>query len=313
MNLHIPNTEFEQTFRQKQLTISHPYAYDLQYLPFLVAEEGDFVLVRGERGNWPLKEELGLFGESLEWGERAEGLEVIPWGHAVGIENYAKGVGAIYRHPEFDVVEKVNSKAYSAGLEGWGRSEVVWEPKEIVGTVVAKSCFGFSGRGKAIGRSMEEILPFCRREWAKGLPVVIEPWVERVLDFSSHFLVGERVEYIGSAILENDSFGAYAGSICGKDHEVLSEHRETAWQAVEAVRREGFFGYLGVDGFLYREGGEVKMNPVCEINARQTVTQVLLRFQQKKFPGETLHFQFREGNPLLPADVSRQLYYNRVK
>ncbi len=56
--------------------------------------------------------------------------------------------------------------------------------------------------------------------------MIAEPWLDKELDFSSHWIIGEEIEFLGLTQVANDSFGAYRGSTAGPQAEIpfAAEH-----------------------------------------------------------------------------------------
>jgi hypothetical protein len=134
--------------------------------------------------------------------------------------------------------------------------------------------------------------------------LIVEPWLERVADFSAHFHREDKLRFLGLSRLLNDERGQYAGSLLGKpfrglDREVMSflsrlgrkglySYCEEMGQLLE--EKLGAFDYrgpLGVDLFVYRDlRGELKLRPVCEVNFRYTMGRLALKLSAKLKPGK---------------------------
>ena len=170
--------------------------------------------------------------------------------------------------------------------------------------VVVKAIYGSSGRGQIHCRGgqvraeqrgrLENIL----RQQGQ---VVVEPWLDKVVDLSLHFDVGVEGEtaVAGWTRFLTDGRGQYRGSFVGSltaglDEEVKRflygdgrDARRLArlgeqlaeWLA-EPLRAAGYQGPVGVDAMVYRDGDCLRLKPIVEINPRTTMGRVALKLQQ---------------------------------
>jgi hypothetical protein len=172
--------------------------------------------------------------------------------------------------------------------------------------VVVKQSLGVAGGG-ALRLFEPEIAEAQRRWMAKSLAqqreLVVEPWLERVADFSVQVeMTAGGLELCGFTGLVNDARGQFeanyaephyprrlparvvggfpgpadiAGRLLGLYEEILAR-LETEFRAVD------FRGPAGIDAFIYRaaEGG-VRLKPVVEINPRYTMGRVLVELMRQ--------------------------------
>ena len=170
--------------------------------------------------------------------------------------------------------------------------------------VVVKAIYGSSGRGQIHCRGgqvraeqrgrLENIL----RQQGQ---VVVEPWLDKVVDLSLHFDVGVEgaAAVAGWMRFLTDGRGQYRGSFVGSltaglDEEVKRflygdgrDARRLArlgeqlaeWLA-EPLRAAGYQGPVGVDAMVYRDGDCLRLKPIVEINPRTTMGRVALKLQQ---------------------------------
>lgn len=125
--------------------------------------------------------------------------------------------------------------------------------------------------------------------------VLVEPWLDRVLDLSVQLDVGAdgetRVDAPGRFLA--DGRGRYAGAVVGRwtdglpvdlarwlhgegarpDH-VARRLVDTARGLVPAMRALGWVGPAGLDAFVYRDRGAYRLRPVVELNPRRTLGRV---------------------------------------
>jgi hypothetical protein len=159
----------------------------------------------------------------------------------------------------------------------------------FTGTHVIKRAFSFAGREQRRvhgGVLDDSTLGFCERSFELGQGVQVEPWVERLADFSQHGYLARSGELLVAAPREQrcDAMGRFLGMQAGParlDVEEAHGLRSALDGTATALRDAGYFGPFGIDGFRYRaQRGAPAWNPRCEINARFTMgypRELLLR------------------------------------
>lgn len=176
--------------------------------------------------------------------------------------------------------------------------------------VVAKEAHGLAGHN-AIRLWEPELLP-TQRQWLanavqKGRQLVIEPWLERELDYSIQLEMGPRhLELLGYTGLINDPKGQFMGNWAAADHarrpppDVAARfdrpaemggrlerfHGELLALLEAELRGAGFIGPVSIDAFVYRtaEGG-CRLKPVVEINPRHTMGRLTVELMRQACPG----------------------------
>jgi hypothetical protein len=148
------------------------------------------------------------------------------------------------------------------------------------GRYVIKRAFSFAGREQR--RVQHGVLDastrgFCQRSFARGEGLQLEPWVERLADFSRHGYLTQAGELSIGPTREQrcDEQGRFLGmlsdapSVAEAEADLLATELQRTAAALTAA---GYFGPFGIDGFRYRtaDGGSA-LNPRCEINARFTM------------------------------------------
>jgi hypothetical protein len=176
--------------------------------------------------------------------------------------------------------------------------------------VVAKEAHGVAGHN-AIRLWEPEVLAAQRRWLVAAVQnrrqVVIEPWLERELDFSVQLEMGpRRLKLCGYTGLINDRKGQFQANWAAANHDrrisanVAALFREPAdisgrlqrlygdiLSLLEAeLQRAGFVGPVGIDAFVYRtpQGG-CRLKPVVEINPRCTMGRLTLELMKQTCPG----------------------------
>jgi hypothetical protein len=123
--------------------------------------------------------------------------------------------------------------------------------------------------------------------------VLVEPWLEKVLDLSAHVDISPDgvVTFVGFTRFWTDIRGQYKGHIIGRllddcGPEILELwHRDSGWKsqlqatalsAGREIYKLGYYGPMGVDALVYRENGELKLRPLVEINPRYSMGRITL-------------------------------------
>jgi len=310
--LHIANTDFEDELLNQKRSALNLIHLQLQFLPTLYADPEDGIGVT----HLPIEATSSPF--YLLSCDKCPYSQVESWGASREIAQWAKGHRLQYSMPPWEVVRTVNSKEFSflqgpklpgASLLRTQQEVAAWIAT-TPGPKVLKSCFGVSGRGHAL-------LP-CdpKRIERLGLPVIGEPWVSRQLDFSTQWLIGAEISYLGATICVCDARGKYVENRVGDVHiPHLEAHLEVAYPILQKMQAMGFFGNVGIDAFIYDDN---KLHPIVEINARKTMGYVALRFQQHHFPKQTIALKYLAGSGrqnLLPSGIVKedgtQIYFQR--
>jgi hypothetical protein len=273
-------------------------------------------------------------------------VELAPWGWSAAAVEFARQAGVTVSKIDLEAVRDANSRGFSFALEqslavappgtfrlessrqlvaaitesaaAWGRS-----PAEH--RVILKAEFGMSGRERFVLRGDEVLTPpvhgWINRRVEQAHAVYLEPWLDRVAEFSTHWEVTqsetvpdqgrgmaqvvrlatpdvlvsssarENVRYVGRTQLLTTPHGQYTGSRVGviamelPDDEregLLSEMRTTAGQAAASVAQLGYAGPVGIDAMIYRDAeGALRTRPVQDINARWSMGRVALSLQQR--------------------------------
>jgi len=314
--LHICNTFFENELeRNNELHLaawmrSHPTVRQLQTLPLLYAEPNDLILVSDLPPNPDPRLRL------IESPATAERIE--DWGPSLAISAWARDNRIPYSYPAWETVRMINSKIFSfshspklpnAALLHSEKEALFWIEK-TPGPKVLKTPFGTAGRGHFHIPGKGLLSSFLQKEFAKGLPLIGEPWVERVLDFSTQWKDGRL---LGATRFETTQKGSYRATLAGPQSELfasyewaIEEHLAAASPLIDKIRDMGFFGHLGIDAYVYLWNGKHLLQPIVEINGRKTMSWVALQIQKEKYPDQCCRFSFTpaEGISHAPFSVS---------
>jgi len=332
--LHIVNANFESelegrtAFDLENSFGSNQTLLQLQFLPCLYAKEEDGVGVSAFSSNSDCKVHLLCDPKPPPY------THITSWGYSQMIARWAKKRHLIYTMPSWDVVKEVNSKAFSFvhSLQ-LARSALVTSHEEakkwmayFEGEKVFKSCFGVSGKGHLrLPKESGRVESFLRQEFIKGLPVIAEPWVKRLLDFSTQWIIhsANKIEYLGATICLSDEKGIYRGNqtgdldlLFGKYRSHLDKHLEIAEPILKKMGAMGFFGNVGIDAMLYEKE---MLHPIVEINARKTMGWFCVEMQKRYFPKHSIAVSYGKNDTLknlLPHTVSKsnggKIKFNKI-
>ena len=152
----------------------------------------------------------------------------------------------------------------------WARAQATLKPR-----------WGTSGRGRVAVRG--GVLDERARNGLAGLAArggaILEPWLERVLDLSSQWLVldDDAPRLLGCTRMITRRSGVWLGcEVHGGDD---GQSSGTAWDGqlvaaarplVQAAADAGYRGVCGVDAFTWHNDGVERLRGVVELNARFT-------------------------------------------
>ena len=176
--------------------------------------------------------------------------------------------------------------------------------------VVVKQAYGLAGLNSV--RLWEpEILPAQRQWMAHALrrrrPLVVEPWLERELDFSVQLEMGPLgLQLCGYTGLLNDHKGQFLGNWAEPNHKRGLPTKVAAmfhgpedisgclyrlygeiFSLLEGeLQRVGFLGPVSIDALVYRTPqGDCRLKPVVEINPRYTMGRLTAELMRQTCPG----------------------------
>jgi hypothetical protein len=176
--------------------------------------------------------------------------------------------------------------------------------------IIVKQAVGLAGSNAMRLFELELLEP--HRRWmanslASGRQLVIEPWLERLIDFSVQLeMTTAGLKLCGYTGLLNDAKGQFQGDWAESHHHtriparVVSLFREPPnisclilqlyadiFILLEAeLRRAGYLGPLGIDAFVYRDAaGQPRLKPIVEINPRYTMGRVTVELMRQTCQG----------------------------
>lgn len=318
--IHVCNTFFERELETSSPSSpssnrplaewmrSHAIILQLQFLPLLYASKDDRILVSDLPDN---PDPRLVLLDHFPLGQIPD--QISDWGPSLAIQACSR---CSYLIPNWEAVRQINSKIFSflesprlpgAALLENEKEAAAWIEK-TPGPKVLKTAFGTAGNGHFhIGHS-SRLISFLETQFKQGLPIIGEPWVDRLFDFSTQWKDGIL---LGATVFENESNGTYKGTIAGPVEKIfgpylwaLEEHLAAAKPLIEKIKAKGFTGNLGVDAYVYKSDKQ-RLQPIVEINGRKTMSWVALQIQQKKSPSNSLRLNFSRSNTgLLPSELT---------
>lgn len=178
---------------------------------------------------------------------------------------------------------------------------------------VLKAPWGIAGRGLvrvATTGLLERDLTWLRPVLHQQEAVVVEPWLERVADFSCQYelVPGSLPKLKGQVHLVNDAGGRFLAcesapaftrllppeaARCLHESGADTLYHSLLPNLLSAMPgMDKLHGSLGIDAFLYRGAdGGVRLRPLVEINPRTTMGRVTLDLRRLIDPSRTLRFR----------------------
>jgi hypothetical protein len=319
----------------------NPVHLQLQFLPYLYADPSDALAVSALPASayaatlrqWSLPQ-LPL--HQFEDSHIPSYTQIESWGASQAIHTWAIAHAQSYTMPSWNLIKEINAKSFSfihsprlphAALLHNEEEARHWL-LSFSGPKVLKTCYGLSGTGHLLiepATPVQRILSWLTEEWKHARPVIAEPWVDRLLDFSTQWIITKENEiaYIGSTLCLNDARGKYIASqvgneslLFGSHQHFLEDHKAVAHKLLMQLSALGYVGNVGCDAMLYQDVRGLALHPIVEINARKTMGYASLLFQRKHFPGKTLTFRFgTDSEGLLPSSLhlsnGKQLVFKR--
>jgi uncharacterized ferritin-like protein (DUF455 family) len=176
--------------------------------------------------------------------------------------------------------------------------------------VVVKEALGMAGHNAI--RLLEPDLLEKQRRWIanvvkRGSQLVIEPWLDRQLDFSVQLeMRATGLTLLGYTGLLNDRNGQFRGNWARPNYHRRIPVDLSAWfptmadvtgriqilysRIISLLDEEfslaGYRGPAGIDAFIYRTPqGECRLKPIVEINPRYTMGRLTLELMKQVAPG----------------------------
>lgn len=327
MKLHVfnPGHDLALAFGGACFTAPHAarqLAADLSFLPALMAEDGDVVLVddvdnanhqlRHLKGTMPVVHFVTLQDlSSMSTVVNSPFDALCPWGWDVAlVHRLTKAVPSLsplmLTAGQLATIRQMSNRRWAAthlGNSGICCTTVEAAEtamKKMEGRFVLKSPWSSSGRGvryRADRRWMENVI---RQQGG----VMVEPLYNKVMDFAMEFRSDGRgrVSYEGLSLFETVS-GAYKGNLLASEKEktsVLKRYvsEEQLCQARKQIIARAtcqlaiaYEGPFGIDMMVHEVDGEMLLADCVELNLRCTMGHVALALARRLNPDGLLPHQ----------------------
>ena len=202
--------------------------------------------------------------------------------------------------------------------------------------VVVKQSFGLAGHNAI--RLWEPELLETQRRWmesafASGRKLVVEPWLDRVVDFSVQLeMESSGLKLIGYTGLLNDAKGQFQANTatpnftralppavfaCFREQPDAPALLRRSFDALVTrlgaeLKSAEYRGPVGIDAFVYREpDGRCRLKPVVEINPRYTMGRLTLELMKRVAPGAQGRFRLLNAATLKAAGHADFVSYAR--
>jgi uncharacterized ferritin-like protein (DUF455 family) len=176
--------------------------------------------------------------------------------------------------------------------------------------VAVKEALGLAGHNSI--RLWEPEILEPQRRWIEnackgGRELVVEPWLERAVDFSAQLEMTARgLKLCGYTGLLTDPKGQYQANWAAPNYTqrlpdaVVAQFCEPRDVSVRLHRaysdilslleieleQAEYLGPVGIDAFVYRTAqGDVRLKPIVEINPRYTMGRVMVELMKRACPG----------------------------
>jgi uncharacterized ferritin-like protein (DUF455 family) len=202
--------------------------------------------------------------------------------------------------------------------------------------IVVKEAIGLAGSNAM--RLFEPELLDSHRRWmanvlAGGRELVIEPWLEREIDFSIQLeMTAEGLKLCGFTGLLNDAKGQFQANWAESHHHKRIPSRVIAlfpelpdissrmlklyagvFQLLEMeFRKVEYAGPVGIDAFVYRGlDGRCRLKPIVEMNPRYTMGRLTVELMKQTCPGSSGLFRLVNRSTLKAAGFESFAFYAR--
>jgi uncharacterized ferritin-like protein (DUF455 family) len=203
--------------------------------------------------------------------------------------------------------------------------------------IIVKEALGLAGSNAM--RLFEPELLETHRRWlanalAPGRQLVVEPWLERVMDFSAQLEKGAGgLKLCGYTGLLNDARGQFQGNWAETHHHkripsriiarftgaadvsgIILEFYAKIFEMLEVeLRARNFVGPLGIDAFVYKDAaGGLRLKPVVEINPRYTMGRLTVELMKQVCQGSCGWFRLVNLAQLKTEGVADFPAYARI-
>lgn len=262
-----------------------------------------------------LSENFKEYGQLISSNLIDNNKEIKFWGWDSFSNDFASKNGFDFSYPNVEIVKNVNNRKFCQKFNlkhKTGISEAVYcenfdKLDSIIDqynnkSIVLKPDYGNAGYGfirLTNGILLNEHRNAISELFKKGSGIVMEPWLERVSDISSGFILSSKGKVLKSwhhQTLCNHAGTYFANYVLNPDP-IIDKYIGTLELIVNEMSKElhraGYFGPVGFDSFEYKTtDGEVKLATPIEINARMNVGMIARSILDKVSDGKPSLFRF---------------------
>jgi hypothetical protein len=298
---------------------------DVIYAPHAVL--GDLEIVATRLG----LTQLG-FITSLDQLKNPCDFQLVPWGWNQEMAELANSVLHQQSIPDLDIIQQANSRHMSFQLE----KELHCALPEIIEStdigeiqqhlqklllkykqVVFKAEYGMSGRERILCLQPEltvQQFHWIRHRLEQGQRIYLEPWLDKVFEVSSHFLIDDQgqAKYLATTPLMTNQRGEHRGNIVGWDImqsglKQIAEIDSLVKKCAGILAKHGYRGPLSIDSMVFQTGNNLQIRPLQDINARWSMGRIAVEFQNRFSNDEcALWHHYRQDHPVLELAVLDQ-------
>lgn len=228
------------------------------------------------------------------------GASIEPFAILPGTRDAAVRYGLRAEIPDEAVVKQVNGKQYTltmrddVGISNIGCCVESAEQLKhtgnallLNGSFLIKDDFGVSGKGNLTvdsPRLLNRLVDYLTVQERKGKQVrfILEPLLDRELDFSCQFYVGQQgdVMILSTHQLGNDQFSFGEARHITESFRTILEiegYYDNMKRIGAKLHEDGYFGHVCVDSMQLKDG---TIEPLVEINARKSMS--LINYQMSE-------------------------------
>jgi hypothetical protein len=226
-------------------------------------------------------------------------------------------------HPPAGCVARVNARSFAFALENElgphdSRSAVIDDraglervlaAAEPASEWIVKAEHGNSGLANR--RLRRTKLSDADRRFVDGLlaeddRVILEPWLDRQQDWCVVFAVPFSRSDLRIHETTCTRDGALIGALFSDERDRVWENElsETAERVAARLEQEGYFGPVCFDAFSWRDGEEIRLRPLVDLNCRLSMSDGAHRLWRRIAPERSLFFRFFNRRKLtLPDEI----------
>jgi uncharacterized ferritin-like protein (DUF455 family) len=202
--------------------------------------------------------------------------------------------------------------------------------------IVIKEAIGLAGHNSI--RLWEPEVLEAQRQWIAnalngGRVLVVEPWLEREMDFSVQLEMTLRgLKLCGCTGLINDRKGQFQANWAAPNYarripdavitlfrepREIAVHLQSCYASIfdlleNELRRANYLGPVGIDAFVYcTHEGKLQLKPIVEINPRYTMGRVTVELMKQTCPGSHGLFRLVNHSALRAAGCAEFSTYAR--